>query len=200
MKDLDGEVMNIEVISKASDSYPYDAERYFDKDNFYPIDGDVIPMVAANAAQNTGNYFDQDNFYPADGVKVDQEGTWTDVEFSDANGIKGFIKNVGGIYSGAARTVKDYLSPEERAERKNLRKLKKEAKIDEIKSRSDLNKNVGKETESDKALAEALKTSSSTTQSVDNKPMSKTTKTVLIVGGIALVGGLIAFLVLRKKK
>jgi hypothetical protein len=186
MSELDGEVKGCEVISKASNSFPYDAERYFDKDNFYPIDGDVIPMVAANAAQNTGNYFDQDNFYPADGVKVDQEGTWTDVEFSDA----------GGIF----QNVKDYFSKEERSERKKLRKEKKAAKTDEIKSRAELNRALLQDKPSDVALAEALKTSSSTTQSVDNKPMSKTTKTVLIVGGIALVGGLIAFLVLRKKK
>lgn len=196
MSELDGEVTGCEVISKASSSYPYDAARYFDKDNFYPMDGEVISMVAANAAQNTGDYFDQDNFYPADGVKVDQEGTWTDVEFSDARGI---FKN-----------VKDYFSPEERSQRKESRKGRKEArkdrraaKTDEIRSRAELNRSLTQDKPSDVALAQAL----SATPAPSQRPtgaraggMSRQTKTLLIVGGVVLVGGIAAFLLLRKKK
>ena len=185
MSELDGEVKGCEVISKASNSYPYDAERYFDKDTFYPMNGEVVPMVAAVAAQNTGNYFDQDNFYPADGVKVDQEGTWTDVEFSDASGIW--------------QNIKDYFSPEERAERKAARKERKSAKTEEIRSRAELNKSLSTDKPSDVALAEALK-STSKAPAAPKQGMSKNTKTLLIVGSVVVVGGLVAFLLLRKKK
>ena len=193
MKELDGEVTSCEVISKASTSFPYDAERYFDKDNFYPMDGEVIPMVAASAAQNTGNYFDQDNFYPADGitpedVQYDSLGSLNDAEFS----------NAGGIF----QNIKDYFSPEERAERKEIRKARKSAKTEEIKSRAELNKSLTQDKPSDVALAEALKQSTKqpSIPTGGKKTLSKNTKTLLIVGGVLVVGGLITFLVLRSKK
>jgi hypothetical protein len=189
MSELDGEVRGCEVISKASSSYPYDAARYFDKDNFYPMDGEVISMVAANAAQNTGDYFDQDNFYPADGVKVDQEGTWTDVEFSDARGI---FKN-----------IKDYFSPEERSQRKDARRGRRAAKTDEIRSRAELNRSLTQDKPSDVALAQALSAAPAPSQRPTGRRaggMSRQTKTLLIVGSVVLVGGIAAFLLLRKKK
>lgn len=187
MKELDGEVTSCEVISKASTSFPYDAERYFDKDNFYPMDGEVIPMVAASAAQNTGNYFDQDNFYPADGVMCDNTSMLTESEFSDASGI--------------FQNIKDYFSPEERAERKESRKARKSAKTAEIQSRAELNKSLTKDKPSDVALAEALKGATAQPSTAGGqKTLSKSTKTLLIVGGVLVVGGLITFLVLRSKK
>jgi hypothetical protein len=196
MSELDGEVKGCEVISKPANSFPYDAERYFDKDNFYPMDGEVIPMVAANAAQNTGNYFDQDNFYPADGVinpdavNYEQEGSLTDTEFS--NGI-------GDWFKETAENIK-----ERGAERRAARKARKEAKTQEILSRAELNKSLTQDKPSDIALADALKSATATPAATrggaTNKGMSKTTKTVLIVGGSLVVVGLIAFFVLRKKK
>jgi hypothetical protein len=198
MSELDGEVKGCEVISKPSNSFPYDAERYFDKDNFYPMDGEVVPMVAAVAAQNTGNYFDQDNFYPADGINPDavnyeQEGSLTDTEFS--NGIGDFFKET-------------YENIKERsAERKEARKARRAAKTAEIQSRAELNKSLTQDKPSDVALAEALKSATATPTAggarggaSTGKGMSKTTKTILIVGGSLVVIGLVAFLVLRKKK
>jgi hypothetical protein len=188
-QELDGENINLDSTEIPTMS-AHDA--IIDTDNFYPFQGDAIPMVAASAAQNTPDYFDQDNFYPMDGVMGNDE-------FSDASGIGDFFKSVGGAYGNAAKGLKDYLSPEERKARKEGRKARKDAKTEEIKSRAELNKNIGKETESDKTLAEALK-ASSTSPKVEDKKMSKTTKTLLIVGGVLVVGGLITFLVLRSKK
>ena len=201
MSELDGEVKGCEVISKPANSFPYDAERYFDKDNFYPMDGEVIPMVAAVAAQNTGNYFDQDNFYPADGINPDavnyeQEGSLTDTEFS--NGIGDFFKET-------------YENIKERGEeRRAARKARKDAKTQEILSRAELNKSLTQDKPSDVALAEALKSATTTPtasggsggrkSASTGNGMSKTTKTILIVGGSLVVIGLVAFFVLRKKK
>jgi len=194
MKDLDGEVLDVEVVSKQPELESYSAEKYYDQDNFYPMIGDVVPMVATNAAQNTGDYFDQDNFYPIDGVKVDQDGNWTDVEFSDAigDGYRNLVKGARNVTSN----VGSFFSPEETKRRRLARSEKKSAKIEEAKSRAELNRNVGKETESDKALAEALKSSQTPTKT---EGMSKTTKGLLIGGGV-LVAVVIGVLVYRSVK
>jgi hypothetical protein len=174
-QELDGESINLDSTEIPTMS-AHDA--VIDTDNFYPFQGDAIPMVAASAAQNTCDYFDQDNFYPMDGVMgVD--------EFSDASGI--------------FQNIKDYFSKEERAERKDTRKAKKSAKTDEIRSRAELNKSLAQDKPSDLALAQALQASAASPKVADKK-MSKTTKTLIIVGGILVVGGLITFLVLRSKK
>jgi hypothetical protein len=181
-QELDGENINLDSTEIPTMS-AHDA--IIDTDNFYPFQGDAIPMVAASAAQNTCDYFDQDNFYPMDGVMGSDE-------FSDASGIFQNVKDYFGKEESQARKGR-------RKEKKDLRLDKKRAKIEETKSRAELNQNVGKETESDKTLAEALK-ASSTSPKVEDKKMSKTTKTLLIVGGVLVVGGLITFLVLRSKK
>ena len=169
-QELDGENLNLDSTEIPTMS---GHDSVIDTDNFYPFQGDVIPMVAVSAAQNTGNYFDQDNFYPMDGVMgVD--------EFSDASGI--------------FQNIKDYFSKDERTERKDTRKAKKSAKTDEIRSRAELNKSLAQDKPSDIALAEALKASSASAK-VDKK-MSGTTKTMLIAGGV-LVVGVIGFLVYR---
>lgn len=192
-QELDGESINLDSTEIPTMS-GHDA--IIDTDNFYPFQGDAIPMVAASAAQNTCDYFDQDNFYPMDGVMgVD--------EFS--NSVGDFFKNVGGIYGNAAKGVKDYLSPEERKtriagrkDRKAARKDRKAAKTDEIRSRAELNKSLAQDKPSDLALADALK-ASSTSPKVEDKKMSKNTKTILIVGGVLAVG-LIGFLVYRSMR
>jgi hypothetical protein len=141
----------------------------------------------------------QDNFYPADGINPDavnyeQEGSLTDTEFS--NGIGDFFKET-------------YENIKERsAERKEARKARKDAKTQEILSRAELNKSLTQDKPSDVALAEALKSATATPVASGGgrggastgKGMSKTTKTILIVGGSLVVIGLVAFLVLRKKK
>jgi hypothetical protein len=197
MKELDGEVANIEVISKGEDSFPYDEDRYFDQDNFYPMDGDVIKYTAANAAQNTGDYFDQDNFYPADGVMCDSKSNLTDAEFSDAIGDT--FRNIGKFYKNTTKAAADFMSPKERAARKKARSEKRSAKNEEAKSRAALNRSLGQDKPSDVALAQALQSTATDAKTITKKPMTTTTK-VLIGVGVAGVIGVIAFLVLKRKK
>lgn len=64
-QELDGESINLDSTEIPTMS-SHDA--IIDTDNFYAFQGDAIPMVAASAAQNTYDYFDKDNFYPMDGV------------------------------------------------------------------------------------------------------------------------------------
>ena len=182
--ELDGENISIEQSS------PSDTRRILDQDNFYPADGQVIPMVAANASQNTGNYFDQDNFYPADGqlipmvaaVAGQNTGNYFDQDnFYPANGLRSRIRE----------NVK---------RRKQDRSAKRKAKTNEIQSRADLNKSLGQDKPSDVELAKALATPSApiTSTKVDTS-MTKNTKIVLgVVGGLVLIAG-IYFLVKKKK-
>lgn len=173
-QELDGESINLDSTEIPTMS-GHDA--IIDTDNFYPFQGDAIPMVAASAAQNTCDYFDQDNFYPMDGVMgVD--------EFSDASGI--------------FQNIKDYFGKDETTARKDARKAKKAAKTEEIKSRAELNKGLAQDKPSDMALADALK-ASSTSPKVEDKKMSKNMKTMLIVGGVLAVG-VIGFLVYRSMR
>ena len=136
-----------------------------DADDFYPFQGDALPMIAASAAQNTPDYFDQDNFYPADGI---------------------------------VQNVKDYLSPAERAKRKELRQGKKTAKTQEIQSRAELNKGLAQDKPSDVELAKALG-SGDTSTSKTSETMSKNTKIAIGVG-VALVLGVVVYFVMKKKK
>ncbi len=182
--ELDGENISIEQSS------PSDKRRTLDQDDFYPADGQVIPMVAANASQNTGNYFDQDNFYPADGqvipmvaaVAGQNTGNYFDQDnFYPANGLRSRIReNVN--------------------RRKADRSAKRKAKTSEIQSRADLNKSLGQDKQSDIELAKALATPSApTTTAKVEAGMSKNTKIALgVVGGLVLIAG-IYFLVKKKK-
>lgn len=183
--ELDGENISIEQSS------PSDTRRTLDQDNFYPADGQVIPMVAANASQNTINYLDQDNFYPADGqvipmvaaVAGQNTGNYFDQDnFYPANGLRSRM-----------RTNKE--------KRQAARLAKKQAKTNEIQSRADLNKSLGQDKQSDVELAKAL-SSSNTTDSTTTKTevgMTKNTKIALgVVGGLIVIAG-IYFLVKKKK-
>jgi hypothetical protein len=189
--ELDGEPISIEQSSPSDNStglnqredFPYFNNSFNNADGINHADSEGrIRMVAASAAQNTPNYFDQDNFYPADG----QQG--------------GFFRNIGQSIS---TNVKDVFSPESskerqssrvsnRADRKDVRRGKKESKTDERKSRADLNRAVGQDKASDIELAKALGGS-------DKQPMSTTTKVLIGVGVLAVVGA-IAYFVIKKKK
>lgn len=163
----------------------------FDQDNFYPYDGALVPMVAASATQNMGaDYNDQDNFYPADGVGLSSDSLPLTDEYSEARGKR--LK--GTVFDKKERARR-------RALREKLRIEKQAAKVEETKSRAELNKNVGKETASDIELAKAL----SNPNTVDVKlgaekaPMSKTTKIVIGVSVVVLLG-VIGFVVYKKMK
>lgn len=64
--EFDGELISVEQATPTLNLTRN--EQKTTDDDFFPMEGEVIPMVAANAAQNTQNYFDQDNFYPANGI------------------------------------------------------------------------------------------------------------------------------------
>ena len=184
--ELDGEPISIEQSSPSDRStglnqredFPFFNDSFNNADGINKADAEGrIRMVAAVAGQNTPNYFDQDNFYPADG-------------------LKNFGQSVGQIYQNAAKGAANYLSPEEIAKRKAIRqdtrKERKSAKNAEIASRAELNKSAGQDKQSDVELAKAFAN--------DNKtPMSKTTKVLIGLGVVALVGG-IAYFVITKKK
>ena len=186
--ELDGENISIEQSS------PSDKRRTLDQDDFYPADGQLIPMVTANASQNTGNYFDQDNFYPADGqvipmvaaVAGQNTGNYFDQDnFYPANGMRSRKAN-----RKARRT-----------DRRANRSARKKAKTNEIQSRADLNKSLGQEKQSDIELAKALATPlTPITPAKVEAGMTKNTKIALgVVGGLVLIAG-IYFLVRKKSK
>jgi hypothetical protein len=193
--ELDGENISIEQSS------PSDTRRTLDQDDFYPADGQVIPMIAANASQNTGNYFDQDNFYPADGqlipmvaaVAGQNTGNYFDQDnFYPANGLGSRLRS--------RRIANKQKRQQRRSTRQQSRFAKKQAKTNEIQSRADLNKSLGQDKQSDIELAKALATTSApiTSTKVDTG-MTKNTKIVLgVVGGLVLIAG-IYFLVKKKK-
>jgi hypothetical protein len=186
--ELDGEPISIEQSSPSDNStglnqredFPYFNNSFNNADgmiNHADADG-RIRMVAASAAQNTPNYFDQDNFYPAEGPK------------------KGFFRNIGQAYGNAAKGAAGFLSEEQSKERRDARNKRRDirvgAKAEETKSRADLNRELGKDKASDLELAKALGAS-------DKQPMSTTTKVLIGVGVLAVVGA-IAYFVIKKKK
>jgi len=173
--ELDGEPISIEQSSPSDNSTGLNQREDFPyfNNSFNNADGMInhadsegrISMVVASAAQNTPNYFDQDNFYPADGIRAKlQQGSQARKE---------------------SRKVKS-------EDRRDVRLGKKEAKTSEIQSRADLNREVGKDKQSDIELAKAL-------QGGDSQPMSTTTKVLIGVGILAVVGA-IAYFVIKKKK
>jgi hypothetical protein len=174
--ELDGEPISIEQSSPSDRSTGLNQREDFPyfNNSFNNADGMInhadsegrISMVAAVAGQNTPNYFDQDNFYPADGLRAKLQK--------------------GSKQRQESRKVKS-------EDRRNVRLDKKEAKTSEIQSRADLNREVGKEKQSDLELAKAL-------QGGDAKPPMSTTTKVLIGAGILAVVGAIAYFVIKKKK
>lgn len=174
--ELDGEPISIEQSSPSDNTTGLNVREDFPyfNDSFNNADGMInhadaegrIKMIAAVAGQNTPNYFDQDNFYPADGLK------------SIGQNIKGFFSD-----DEAAKRR------EGREGRKNTRTG---ARADERKSRADLNREIGKDKQSDIELAKALKG--------DEKPgMSTTTKVLIGVGVAAVLGAVVYFTVIKKK-
>jgi hypothetical protein len=178
--ELDGEPISIEQSSPSDRTTGLNVREDFPtfNDSFNNADGMInhadsdgrIKMVAASAAQNTPNYFDQDNFYPADGLK--------------------------GIGQSIGQNIQGFFSSEQAAARQKGRQGRRDtrtgAKAEERKSRADLNRAVGQDKQSDVELAKAL-------GGGDSQPMSTTTKVLIGVGVVAVLGA-IAYFVMKKKK
>lgn len=174
--ELDGEPISIEQASPSDrttglntrEDFPSFNNSFNNADGLNKADAEGrITMVAAVAGQNTGNYFDQDNFYPADGIR--QIG-----------------QNIKGFFS-------EDEAKKRREGRQSQRKERRASKVDERKSRADLNREIGKEKQSDLELAKALQ--GGDTQNA----MSTTTKVVIGIAVVAVVGA-IAYFIIKKKK
>ena len=188
MKDynnLDGENVELDGVTNEDMSFH---DWVNDSDDFYPFQGDALPMIAASAAQNTPDYFDQDNFYPADG------------DYSEVRGRRRKRRTKKGTILDKNERAK------RRATRQEIVKSRVSAKNEEIKARAELNRQVGKETQGDAELAKAMTQLSLPLTPTPNdgskdsgSGMSKTTKIVIAVGSV-LVVGVIGFLVYRRFK
>lgn len=174
--ELDGEPISIEQASPSDRSTGLNQREDFPyfNNSFNNADGMInhadsegrIKMVVASAAQNTRNYFDQDNFYPADGIR--QVG-----------------QNIKSFFSKAETSKR-------RGDRQAQRSERRASKVDERKSRAELNREIGKDKQSDIELAKALGTDTKT-------GMSTTTKILIGVGVVAVLGAIVYFTVIKKK-
>lgn len=176
---LDGENVELDGVTNEDMSF-HDSVN--DSDDFYPFQGEALPMVAASAAQNTGNYFDQDNFYPADG---------------DYSEVRGRFK--GTIFDKKERAKR-------RAERQKRINARQSAKNEETKSRAELNRQAGKESQGDVELAKALSATAAApipgvtdTTPAATTGMSKNKKILLGVGAVVVLG-VLGFVIYRKFK
>ena len=181
--ELDGEAISIEQSSPSDNTTGLNTREDFPffNNSFNNADGMInhadsegrISMVAAVAGQNTPNYFDQDNFYPADGQITRR-------------------RRVGNRF----RTRSDERRQSRQVkgdDRRDARLSKKDAKTAEIQSRADLNREVGKEKQSDLELAKALQDSGTST------PMSTTTKVLIGAGIVGVLGAIVYFTIIKKK-
>ena len=136
--------------------------------------GDITNMIALSAAQNIGpGIFDGDNFYPADG------------DYSEVRGRGKRKKRTKGKKTEAVGKVI---------------KSRVDAKNEEIRSRAELNRTVGKESPADAELAKVL-SASAPTLPTDTAPASTgmTKKTKILIGAGVGVVVLIIGIVLYKR-
>ena len=138
--------------------------------------GDLTNMIALSAAQNIGpGIFDGDNFYPADG------------DYSEVRGRRKSKKRKGG---------------QKTKEVGKVIKSRVDAKNEEIKSRAELNRTVGKESPADAELAKVLSGSITPLPlPTDTAPVSTgmTKKTKILIGAGVGVVVLIIGIVLYKR-
>jgi len=139
----------------------------------------ILQYTVMSGASDVKNFRDGDNFYPFDGeIDAFQNEIFPEKdEFSYSNGL------FGGFFS-----------PEESRKRRESRYARRNAKTQETLSRADLNKNLGKEKQSDVELAKALQDSGDT-----KGGLSTGTIVGIAVGGLVVIG-LIVFAIKRKKK
>jgi hypothetical protein len=164
------------------------------------LDGEQISIEQASPS-DTRRTLDQDDFYPANGMRDrgDELAIGKMVVASAAQNTPNYFDQ-DNFYpaDGVKKNVKDYLSPQERAKRKELRQSKRGAKTAEIQSRAELNKSIGQDKASDVEIAKALGGGDSKTPSTSTSSMSTTTKVLIGVGVVAVLGT-IAYFVLKGK-
>lgn len=180
---LDGEIVELDGVTNEDMSF-HDAVN--DSDDFYPFQGEALPMIAASAAQNTPDYFDQDNFYPADG------------DYSEARGRRRRSKK-GTIFDKKERAKR-------RAARQEMIKSRVSAKNEEIKARAELNRQAGKESQGDVELAKSLSAIAATpapgasdSTTATSTGLSKNKK-ILIGVGVAVVLAVLGVVIYKRYK
>ena len=156
-----------------------------DTDEFYPADGvdDITNMVALSAAQNIGpGIYDGDNFYPADG-------------YSYASG-----RLKGTIFDKKERAKR-------RAERQKRINARQSSKNEERLGRAELNRQAGKESQSDIELSKVLSgtgipgmpSPTDTAPATASSGMSKNKK-IMIGVGVAVVLAVVGIVVYKRMK
>jgi len=166
------------------------------------LDGEPISIEQSSPSdRSTGlnqredfPYFN-DSFNNADGMinHSDSEGRVRMLVASAAQNTPNYFDQ-DNFYPADGNQSKQRAAQREkmRAERQKLRGDKKSAKTAEIQSRADLNKAIGQQNPADLELAKALGAS-------DKEPMSTTTKVLIGVGVLAVVGA-IAYFIIKEKK
>jgi hypothetical protein len=174
--ELDGEPISIEQSSPSDRSTGLNQREDFPyfNDSFNNADGmlnhaDSMGRIKMVAASAAQNTPDY----------FDQD------TFYPADGIRGIAQSAGS-------NVKDFFSKESGAQRRKLRGERRTAKTAEIQSRADLNKAAGQQNPADAEIAKSLGGS-------DKTQMSTTTKVLIGVGALLVVGAL-AYFVINKKK
>ena len=157
-----------------------------DTDDFYPADGveDITNMIALSAAQNIGpGIYDGDNFYPIDGV------------YSEARG-----RFKGTIFDKKERAKR-------RAERQKRINARQSSKNEERLGRAELNRQAGKESQSDIELSKVLSgtgipgmpSPTDTAPATASSGMSKNKK-IMIGVGVAVVLAVVGIVVYKRMK
>ena len=164
------------------------------------FDGEMISVEQATPTvylprneQNTTN----DDFFPMDGEVIEYvaktAGQDVGNHFDDEN-----FYPANGIFQGTIFDKKE--RQKRRAVRQSRKSSKVAAKNEETLSRAALNKDLGKDKASDLALADALKADAQKADTITEKePMTLTTK-IAIGAGIAVVLGIVGFVLYKKFK
>lgn len=180
MRELDGEVLNLEVTSPQGDASFENAKSR----------NGVLKYVATTATQNAVNYYDGDNFYPMDG----DAGFKNEVFPKEEEDFSNF--RFLGIGKPSAKQVENQARRKEkkdaRLEAKKAKVENKKAKADLTKSQAEANRSVTKESETDKTIAQAVAgglndKDTGTGASSQSEGMSKGMKIGLAVGGAVLL-------------
>jgi LPXTG-motif cell wall-anchored protein len=161
--------------------------------------GDVKDIYAVN----------DDNFYAAEGIDYENLGDTSDIyalnddNFYAANGRR--ARRRGGLgekilsYTPAGwikKGIDNATSPEAKKGRQERRRMRAQAKLENAKAQKLSAKAMGAGATSDAALAQAL---SSGNAQPTQTGMPKTTKTLLVVGGVVVLG-VVGFMLYKKYK
>ena len=163
------------------------------KPSFSNLDGSIENFDAVVAGDDIGNkYFDQDNFYPACGCS-NAGGTIENFKATNAgNDIGSKYFDQDNFYPASGIAKGTYLDKTERQRRRSLREEKKRKELENQKIAAE---SIAKSSQQDAKILDSLKTPTPKKAS----GMSTTTKVLIGVGAVAVIG-IATYFILRKKK